>query len=174
MEAEGSLPCTQAPPLVPMPSHMHPVYTIPPYTPKIHSNIIFPSTPRSSKWSLLFQVFQPKYCVHFSPLPYPSVNYLLQNKVHFGLPRPTRKCNRNACKEKRRNSVTEMKRTKIRNIITFSGVGQSVFTSSYHKITSRDNSVGIATRIRAGLSGWARNLFLRHRIQTGSGAHPAS
>jgi hypothetical protein len=31
---------------------MHPVHTFPPYSPKICSNIIFPSTPRSSEWSL--------------------------------------------------------------------------------------------------------------------------
>jgi hypothetical protein len=30
-----------SPPLVPILSHMHPVYTFPPYFPKIHSNIIF-------------------------------------------------------------------------------------------------------------------------------------
>jgi hypothetical protein len=34
---------------------MHPVCNFPPYIPKIHSNIIFPSMPRSSQWSLPFR-----------------------------------------------------------------------------------------------------------------------
>jgi hypothetical protein len=46
---------------------------------------------------------------------------------------------------------------------------------------SRDNSVGIATRLRAG-DGSSRVRFpagagmfsLHHRLQTGSGTHPAS
>jgi len=43
-----------SPPLVPILSQMHPIRTFPPYFPKIHSNI-FPSTPRSSSWSLPFR-----------------------------------------------------------------------------------------------------------------------
>jgi len=38
--------------LVPILSHMNPVHSFPPYFPKIHSNIIFLSTPRSCKWFL--------------------------------------------------------------------------------------------------------------------------
>jgi len=34
---------------------MHPVHTLPLYFPNIHCNIIFPSVPRSSKWSLPFR-----------------------------------------------------------------------------------------------------------------------
>jgi hypothetical protein len=33
---------------------MHPVHTFSPYFPKIYSNIVFPSTPMSSEWSLPF------------------------------------------------------------------------------------------------------------------------
>jgi len=51
MESEGSLPW-EGRPLVPILSQMHPVHTLPHYFPKIHSNIIFLSMPRSSKWSL--------------------------------------------------------------------------------------------------------------------------
>jgi hypothetical protein len=43
MEPEGG------PPLVPILNQMHPVHTFPPYFPKIHSNIILPSTPGSDK-----------------------------------------------------------------------------------------------------------------------------
>jgi len=39
-------------PLVCILNHMYSVHTIPTYSPNIHSNIILPSTPRSSKWSL--------------------------------------------------------------------------------------------------------------------------
>jgi hypothetical protein len=39
--------------LVPILSQMTPIHSCPPYFPKIYSNIILPSTPGSSKWSLL-------------------------------------------------------------------------------------------------------------------------
>jgi len=42
----------KCPQMVPILSHMHPVHTFPSYFPNIHSNIIFPSTPCSSMWSL--------------------------------------------------------------------------------------------------------------------------
>jgi len=41
----------KSPPLVPILSHMHPVHILPFYFPKIHFNIIFPSTPTSFRWS---------------------------------------------------------------------------------------------------------------------------
>jgi hypothetical protein len=47
---------------------MHPIHIFPPYFPKIHSNVIFPSTPGSSKWSLPYR-FESKYCIQFSSLP---------------------------------------------------------------------------------------------------------
>jgi hypothetical protein len=43
------------PPLVLVQNHMRPLYNFSHYFPKIHSNIIFPSTPRSSEWSLPFR-----------------------------------------------------------------------------------------------------------------------
>jgi len=45
MESQGSLPY-----LVPLPSQIHPIHNFPTYFPKKHSNITFPSTPRSSEW----------------------------------------------------------------------------------------------------------------------------
>jgi len=59
------LPCSQEPATSPILSQMNPVHPLPPYLPKIHSNIIHP--PRSSAWSLL--VFQPKFCMRLSPHP---------------------------------------------------------------------------------------------------------
>jgi hypothetical protein len=48
----------------------------------------------------------------------------------------------------------------------------------YLKLISRDNSVDIATGYgpdgRGSIFGGARNFPLLHRVQTGSGAHPAS
>jgi len=45
----------QSPPLVHILSQMHLVHTLPPDFFKIHYNIIFPSTPRPSEWSLPFK-----------------------------------------------------------------------------------------------------------------------
>jgi hypothetical protein len=44
-EPEGSLPCLQEPATAPNLNQMHPVHTSPPQFPKIHSNVIFLSTP---------------------------------------------------------------------------------------------------------------------------------
>jgi len=68
-------------PLVPILNNMHPVHTFPPYFPKIHSNIIFPPTSKSSKWSLPIRFSNKKY-VHISQLshecymPSPSQHWL--------------------------------------------------------------------------------------------------
>jgi hypothetical protein len=48
---------------------MHPEYTFPTYFPNIHSNIILPSTPRSSACSLPFR-FSNQNTVHTSYLSY--------------------------------------------------------------------------------------------------------
>jgi hypothetical protein len=42
------------PSLVALLSQIHPVHTHPPYSPKIQSNIVFPSTPRSSQWYFVY------------------------------------------------------------------------------------------------------------------------
>jgi hypothetical protein len=46
----------RSPALVPILSQMNPVHNFPPYLPKIHSNIILPSTPPSSTWSPHFRL----------------------------------------------------------------------------------------------------------------------
>jgi hypothetical protein len=50
---------------------MNPAHTLALCFPKIHTNIILPSTPRfTNHLSLsLLQVFRPKLCMHFSPVP---------------------------------------------------------------------------------------------------------
>jgi len=50
MEPDGSLMCSQEPTTCPILSQMNPIHNLPPYLPKIHSNIIFPSTPRPSAY----------------------------------------------------------------------------------------------------------------------------
>jgi len=44
----------RSPPLIPTLSQMNPVHTFPPYFPKIHSDVILPSIPGFSNWSLPF------------------------------------------------------------------------------------------------------------------------
>jgi hypothetical protein len=55
----------KSPSLVPFISQMHPVHTFPLYLPKTHSNVIFPSTPRSCAWSHSFK-FPINIFMHFS------------------------------------------------------------------------------------------------------------
>jgi hypothetical protein len=61
MEPEGSVQYSQQPPLLPILSHMHPVHTFPPCFPKDHSNIILPSMPMSSEWSLPFRISEQNF-----------------------------------------------------------------------------------------------------------------
>jgi len=46
---------THRPPLVPTLNQMHPAHNFSPYFPTIHSNIIFPSAPSLSEWSVPFR-----------------------------------------------------------------------------------------------------------------------
>jgi hypothetical protein len=46
----------KSPPLVPIPSQINSIYTIPPYLSKIHFNIVRPSTSWSFQWSLSFWI----------------------------------------------------------------------------------------------------------------------
>jgi hypothetical protein len=51
MEPEGSLPCSQQPPLVPILSQINPIHIMPSYLSKIHFNIVHPPTSWPSQWS---------------------------------------------------------------------------------------------------------------------------
>jgi len=52
---------------IPVQSQMHPVHTFSPYFPNIHSNIIFPSAPRSNAWSLPLRITDKNFvCIHLS------------------------------------------------------------------------------------------------------------
>jgi len=66
MEIEGSLPCSQQPTITVCPEQDESSRHLPIFS-SIHSDIIFPCTPRSSEWSL--QAFRWKFCVHFSSFP---------------------------------------------------------------------------------------------------------
>jgi hypothetical protein len=68
METECSLPCSKSPPPDSNLSQPNPVRPIETYLPKVHFNVIFPPTPRSSQLSLSFEPpnLNP---VNTSPLP---------------------------------------------------------------------------------------------------------
>jgi len=53
-------------PLVPVLIHVYSVHTFPPCIPKIHYNIMFLSTPRSSEWSLSLRFSDKKFVFFFS------------------------------------------------------------------------------------------------------------
>ena len=62
-------PIHKCPPPVPILSHIDPVHTPTSHFLKIHHNIILPSTPGSTKWSLFHQVSPPKPCICLSSPP---------------------------------------------------------------------------------------------------------
>ena len=71
MEHEGSLPQLQVPATCPVPilSHIDLVHVPTSHSLKIHLNIILPSTPGSSKWSLSLR-FPQQNPVYTSPFPH--------------------------------------------------------------------------------------------------------
>jgi hypothetical protein len=74
MEHEGSLLRLQEPATGPCPEPDASNPHIPPRFPKIHSNIILPSTPASSEWSLHFR-FSSQDIVNISHISYAYACY---------------------------------------------------------------------------------------------------
>jgi hypothetical protein len=74
----------KGPPLAPTLSQIHPVHTLPPYFPNIHSNIILPSTLRSLDWSLPFWFSDQNYVYisHLSHACYMPHSPHLSSYVH--------------------------------------------------------------------------------------------
>jgi hypothetical protein len=78
-------------------------------------------------------------------------------------------------------SFTRHKREKCISNIQFSFIYLYIYLFIYLFIVSRDSSIGITTgygledrMIGVRFPAGAGNFFLRHRVQTRSGAHPAS
>jgi len=82
----------QCPPPVPILSQLDPLHTPASYFPKIHLNVILPSTPGSPKWSLSFR-FPHQNTVYTSPLlhtrymprPPHSSRFYLPNNIGWGV-----------------------------------------------------------------------------------------
>jgi hypothetical protein len=74
MDPTGSLPCSQKSATGRYPESDESNPHSKPDFPKVHSNIMLPSTPRSSDWSLPFRPSN-QNCVRISQLPYaPSIS----------------------------------------------------------------------------------------------------
>jgi hypothetical protein len=58
-----------SPPQIPIMCHMNPIHTPKPNFRRIHFNIIRPSTPRSSEWSLPFRLFKHIHLPHARYMP---------------------------------------------------------------------------------------------------------
>jgi len=133
---------------------MHPPHTFPPYFPEIHSNIILPSTPRSSEWSLKGSYQENCKIIGF-PHRYNTL-ILRMSEVHTPL-----------------SCVIFQFITACLNVFTLVVSSSSSSSSS----SSRDSLVGIALGYRCyriRFPAETGNFSLHHRVQTGSGAHPAS
>ena len=78
----------KCPPPAPITSQVDPVLIPTPYFLKIHINIILPSAPGSSKWSLFLKVFSPKPCMYLSSIratwPFYLIHLHLITRIIFG------------------------------------------------------------------------------------------
>ena len=83
MEPEGSYRIHKCPPPGPILSQFDPVHAPTSYFPKIDCNIILPSTPGSSKWSLSLR-FPYQNPVYTSPLPQFSRHYCIYTALMHG------------------------------------------------------------------------------------------
>ena len=82
MEPEGSLTHSQGPPRFPILSQIDTVHTSTFHFLKIRINIIFPSTPGSSKWPLSFR-FPHQNSVCNSTLPHTQIHFQTEKCVVF-------------------------------------------------------------------------------------------
>ena len=73
-KTQGSLPCSQEPPLVPIFSQRNPVHSLPSCFFTTNFNINLPPIHKSSR-GIFLSGFLPKHCMHFFSSPY--VQYVL-------------------------------------------------------------------------------------------------
>jgi len=77
----------KCPPPVPILSHIDPVRALTSHFLKIHLNIILPSTPESSKWSLSLRWFHHQHPVYTSAVPHPCYMSRLPHSSRFCHPK---------------------------------------------------------------------------------------
>jgi hypothetical protein len=175
IEPEGSLPCSQQLGAGPYSEPDAPGPQLS-YFPKIHSNIILLPTSRSSKWSLSFKfsdqilaftshLYRACYMsLPYHPLPFHHLNNIWSSLKLWSsslcsflqLPTPAYSTYFSCFV----SSLCETKNNEI-----CSSYAQSVERLGYGL-----DDWGSRVRFLVG----AGNFFLEHRVQNGSGAHPAS
>jgi hypothetical protein len=83
MEPKVSLPCSQTSANIQYPQPDTSSPHLPYLSPRVHFNNIFPSTPKSSKWSLPFYFPDQNFVMYFSSLPIIYNNRLNYTYIYF-------------------------------------------------------------------------------------------
>jgi hypothetical protein len=141
-----------SPPLVSILNQMNPVHNSPSYFPKIHFSIISPSTSRSYEWLLTFRFSDENFVCISLEVSLRNIKCML---VYYHL-------------WTGQNPNLKMPKKSFQNVPKFRDSWMAIASKNFMGYGLDDR--GSRVRFLAG----AGNFSLHHRVQNGSGAHPAS